>query len=81
MVVVTKKGKLFFSAWNAIFQCAYNTSEYPRPSIYEDPLCYNKSATEDMIKAMASLGPYHKYSLENKLQWKAKETCYTNANI
>jgi hypothetical protein len=57
-----------------MFMCAYNTSEYPRPSIYNQPFCYNNKATQNIVRAMSSLGPYHKQRLESTLQWDAEET-------
>jgi hypothetical protein len=62
------------SAWAAIIKCAYNSSEIPRTSIYKDPFCYDRHATEAIKKAMASLSPYHKYRLEYTLQSDAEET-------
>jgi hypothetical protein len=63
------------SAWKYIFLCAYNSSKYtPRPSIFNDPYCFNNSATESIGKAVASLGPFHKYCLEHALKWDEEES-------
>jgi hypothetical protein len=64
-----------------MFKCAYNTSDYPRPSIFKQPqFCFNQTATPEIVKAMSSLGPYHKYRLERALQWDKDSGIITQAN-
>jgi hypothetical protein len=69
-------------AWIKIFQCAYNTTEYPRPNIHENPYCYLNRKTKAIERAMSSLGSYHVFRLQHSLQWDDKETkCFHMLSI
>jgi hypothetical protein len=65
---------IYISGWISIINCAYNTSEYPRPSIYKAPNCYNLHKTDAIDNAMSFLGQYHKFRLEYTLMWDLQET-------
>jgi hypothetical protein len=63
-----------FAGWNLIKKCAYNTSAYPRPSIFGYPHCFDQFTTLEINNAMASVGDYHKYSIDKKLRWGDQES-------
>jgi hypothetical protein len=67
--------KFVFTGWNLIKECAYNTSAYPRPSIFKYPYCFDQYTTWEINDAMASVGDYHKYKIDKKLRWDDKESC------
>jgi hypothetical protein len=79
--------RTFITAWNTLFECAYNTSKYPRPSIFgEEPFCYrNDTITTEMDIAVSSLGNFHRYRLEYALKWDPEEyityTCFCYSKV
>jgi hypothetical protein len=68
----------FITAWKSIQQCAYNTTSYPRPSIFSKPSCFDQIATKEIKKSVKILGKYHKFMLEKKFSWGPEETYCTN---
>jgi hypothetical protein len=63
-----------FAGWNLINKCAYNTSAYPRPSIFKYPHCFDQFTTLEINNAMASVGKYYKYTIDKKFRWDDQES-------
>ena len=52
-------------SWEQIAECAYNTTLYPRPSIFDNSTgCFDTYATHEVREAILWAGDYHKYVLD-----------------
>ena len=63
-----------------IADCAYNTTQYPRPSIFDEgghnsSNCFDTYATQEVRSAILWAGDYHKFVLDRTLTHQKIEVC------
>ena len=67
------------AAWEDIVQCAYNTTDFPRPSIFgltssrdymsnnielSSTACFDRHATDEVKESLALIGDYHMFLID-----------------
>ena len=68
-------------SWQEIADCAYNTTQYPRPSIFEGgkdnaSSCFDTHATQEVRNAILWAGDYHKFVLDRTFTHQEIEVCF-----
>ena len=73
-------------SWVEIADCAYNTTQYPRPSIFDEgkdnsSSCFDTYATQEVRNAILWAGDYHKFVLDRTFTHQKKEVCMPTLKI
>ena len=73
-------------SWEQIADCAYNTSQYPRPSIFglgadNSSSCFDTYATQEVRNAILWAGDYHKFVLDRTFTHQKKEVCIPSSSL
>ena len=67
-------------SWEQIADCAYNATQYPRPSIFDQgkdnsSSCFDTYATQEVRNAILWAGDYHKFVLDRTFTHQKREVC------